>query len=205
MGTRDPAGMTINGMVGKQLFLSPCSSRAQRRHSARAAAAVFFAIAALVALVAVLPSLHPSGFVSVQGTLSRGDVVAQHASHSVYYSNADVERLKARRKESRQELREWERRGLMGPKTVPVEYDKLPAIDDLYNRVYTGNADKDPVGGRKRYTYLVLFKVDPTAKGPEKLKQQITEYLRFFKTKMSCTNLKATKKPSPIDGEAVVT
>jgi len=197
--------LTINGMVGKQLFPSPCGSQVHQRRPARAAAVVFLAATTLVALVAALPALRPIGFVSVQGTLSRGNAVALRAKNSIYYSNADVERLKNRRKESRQELRDWESRGLMGPKIVPAEYDKLPSIDDLYNRTFSGNAAKDPIGGRKRYTYLVLFKLDPTSKGPEKLKALLVDYVRFFKTKMSCKDIKIKKKKSPIDGANVVT
>jgi len=83
--------------------------------------------------------------------------------------------------------------------------DNLPAVEDLYNRTFTGNADVDPVGGRRRYTYLVLFKYAPGVAGQERLKEILKDYVRFFKNKMSCRSIKVKSMRSPINQEAVVT
>lgn len=159
---------------------------------------------AIAALVAALPALLPtSAFVSVQGRLSRGDAVARHVSP--YYSNADRERLARRRNETRIQSRQDMARALQGPKTMPFDYDNLPAVEDLYNRTFTGNADVDPIGGRRRYTYLVLFKYAPGVAGQERLKEILLDYVRFFKNKMSCKNIKVKSMRSPISQEPVVT
>jgi len=158
---------------------------------------------AIAALVASLPEWRSSAFISVQGTLSRGDVVARRAS--VYYSNADRERLARRRNETRFAKREHDRLALMSPKTAPADYENLPAVVDLYNRTFTGNADIDPIGGRRRYTYMILFKYAPGAGGQERLKAMLLDYVKFFKYKMSCRNINVQLKRSPIDDQTTVT
>jgi len=157
------------------------------------------AIAGMVAL----PEWRSSAFISVQGTVSRGDSVARRVSP--FYSNADRERLAQRRNETRFAKREHDRLALMSPKTAPADYENLPAVVDLYNRTFTGNAEIDPVGGRRRYTYMILFKHAPGAAGQEKLKSILLDYIKFFKTKMSCLHIKAELKRSPIDNERTVT
>ncbi|OLQ04030.1 hypothetical protein AK812_SmicGene12940 [Symbiodinium microadriaticum] len=57
---------------------------------------------------------------------------------------------------------------------------------------YSGNVDEDPVGGRKRYTYWVMFK-RPAMRTSTDMKKILAEYMFFFKLLRS-----------PIDGQSVV-
>merc|ERR1740121_3394020 len=83
---------------------------------------------------------------------------------------------------------------------APLNYDKLPSIDDIYSRTFSGNGDTDPVGGRKRYTYYILYKYDPTEMGKAAFKESREEFIRFLKFKMSCRDIKGVLTKSPIDG-----
>jgi len=159
----------------------------------------------LVALAAVAHAgLFAASFVPASSSSgrpwerrSRGGAVVRHVSK--YYSNIDRDRLSKLRKELRIQAKER-----TGPTTPTIDFDKLPAIDDIYNRKYSGNATVDPIGGRKRYSYFVLFKRSPgqTAAG---LSQLINEYIWFLKNKMSCKDIRAKVMPSPIDQSKMVT
>jgi len=113
---------------------------------------------------------------------------AVRPANSPYYSNADRERLARQRKENRQLRRE---KLLGGPTQAALNMDKLPAVEDIYARKFSGNADEDPIGGRKRYTYMVLFKHNPADVGSNALKEKILKYIEFFKYKMSCRDIEA--------------
>eukprot|EP00930_Biecheleria_cincta_P005145 TRINITY_DN106064_c0_g1_i1.p1 TRINITY_DN106064_c0_g1~~TRINITY_DN106064_c0_g1_i1.p1 ORF type:complete len:264 (-),score=52.99 TRINITY_DN106064_c0_g1_i1:55-846(-) len=116
-----------------------------------------------------------------------------------YYNNADRERLARQRREKRIEVRS---RDWKAHKPI-LDMSKLPSVEDIYDRTYSGDADKDPIGGRKRYTMFVLFKnADEAAQG-QRLKQVILEYMYFFKKEMSCRYIKAFPRKSPIDGNKV--
>jgi len=118
-----------------------------------------------------------------------------------YYANEDRARMARMRRETRIEVRarDW------GAHKPMLDMNKLPSVEDIYDRKYTGDADNDPVGGRKRYTMFVLFKnADEAAQG-QRLKQCILEYMYFFKKEMSCKNIKAFPRKSPIDGNRVTT
>ncbi|CAE8624957.1 unnamed protein product [Polarella glacialis] len=116
---------------------------------------------------------------------------------SPYYSNEDRERLLRARTDKRIALREKQSHAPTGP-----DYNKLPALEEIYNRKYSGNADDDPVGGRKRYTYYILFKNDQKLKA-ERMKEIVFEYMWFLKYKMSCKDITVKARKSPIDGQAI--
>merc|ERR1711972_825874 len=88
---------------------------------------------------------------------------------------------------------------------VPLNYDSLPAVEDVYTRLFSGNATADPPGGRRRVTWWIFFKNDPREVGNGKLEKNIKEYMRFFKFDMSCKDLKVKVDRSPIDGKQLVT
>merc|ERR1719410_2961261 len=52
---------------------------------------------------------------------------------------------------------------------------------------------------------MILFKYAPGVTGQEKLKSILLDYVKFFKTKMSCKDIKVQLKRSPIDNEKTVT
>mmetsp|Transcript_42688 Transcript_42688/g.76531 ORF Transcript_42688/g.76531 Transcript_42688/m.76531 type:complete len:263 (-) Transcript_42688:73-861(-) len=130
---------------------------------------------------------------------ARGPKVQVRRGVSPYYSNEDRERL-AR---WRQEVREKVRADKQSHKPNE-QLDKLPPLEDIYNRKYSGDADKDPIGGRKRYTYFVMFKT-PAMRTPEDMKKVLAGYWFFLKKKMSCRNLRITPRKSPIDNGKMVT
>lgn len=129
---------------------------------------------------------------------ARGPKVQTRRGTSPYYSNEDRERLARRRQEVREQVRADKQ-----SHKPDIQLDKLPAIEDVYNRQYSGNVDEDPVGGRKRYTYWVMFK-RPAMRTSTDMKKILAEYMFFFKKKMSCRNIKITPRRSPIDGQSVV-
>jgi len=167
----------------------------------RASTAPLFGLLALAA--AASAALAAVAFVPVGGSVwkpaqsVRGDAIVRRVSQ--YYSNKDRERLKQMRKEMRIELRERS-----GPTTPTLDWDKLPAIEDIYNRKYSGNATADPIGGRKRYSYYVMFKMSPKLTSSS-LSEKIMSYIWFLKNKMSCRDIKAQPMKSPIDGASTGT
>jgi len=117
-----------------------------------------------------------------------------------YHSSKERERILRRRKMIREEDKEFRKTGGTNP---TLNYDKLPAIDDLYTRQFSGNANEDPVGGRPRYTFIMMFKHDPKSFGEDSLKAAILNYINFMKTKLSCKSITAKAMLSPIDGKAI--
>lgn len=118
---------------------------------------------------------------------------------SPYYSNEDRERLSRARRETRIAVRE--NKGKPSNK-ARVNLDKLPAIEEIYNRRFTGDGTLDPIGGRNRYTYYVMFKSSTETRADE-LKQILLEYMYFLKYKMSCRNIEVQARKSPIDTQWV--
>lgn len=143
-------------------------------------------------------SSHQSWLASSSPELEEMPLIVRRVSP--YYSNEDRERLAKQRQERRLALRE--RKGKQSHKPM-VDTAKLPAIEEIYTRSYSGDADVDPIGGRKRYTYWVLFKHADTTNTPGKLKPIILEYMLFLKKKMSCRDIKVYPRKSPIDGASV--
>lgn len=129
----------------------------------------------------------------------RASLLTRRASE--YYNNNDRERLARKRRETRIEVRgrDWK-----AHKPI-LDMSKLPSVEDIYDRKYSGDADKDPIGGRKRYTMTVMYKNSDEAAQGQRLKQVILEYMYFFKKEMSCRNIKAFPRKSPIDGNKVTT
>lgn len=117
---------------------------------------------------------------------------------SQFYSNLDRERLAKQRQERREALR-----ARVGDKIShkPIDMDKLPSVEDIYARKYTGDGDTDPIGGRKRYTYWILFKNADTTNGPSKLKPILLEYMLYLKKKLSAKDIKVYPRKSPIDND----
>lgn len=193
-------------------WLRPAGAQA-RRHVAARRVALGLALGLAAAFAAVAPAARAAGAFAAWGGPSRcagglpvagapvvpgrGEAVARRVSP--YYSNADRERLARARKESRLARR------LPEPSSAPINYDLLPPIEDIYKRRFTGNSTIDPIGGRKRYTYYVLFKYDPRSTGQEALKQAILEYIWFMKYKMSCRNIEVQTRKSPLDQASLTT
>lgn len=76
------------------------------------------------------------------------------------------------------------------PTTDHLNYDNLPPVDDVYNRVYSGDAEKDGPGGRKRYTMSILYKYDKDKSlSPKSMKVKLDELMLFMKKKMSCRDV----------------
>lgn len=103
---------------------------------------------------------------------------------SPYYSNEDRERLKRGRQEMRIKRRQEP------PVTDHLNYDKLPPIDDVYSRQYSGDAEKDGPGGRKRYTMSILYKYHKDNNlDPNSLKLKLDDLKLFMLKKMSCKDI----------------
>jgi len=126
------------------------------------------------------------GAALVDGLLMRQPMRASAVSMRVspYYSNAYRERLARRRKEMR--LIRKDQAQTKGEEHL--NFDLLPPIEDIYSRRYSGNVTSDPIGGRKRYTFYLLFKSN------QKLEAQLNRYRSFFKYKMSCRNIEINAK-----------
>ncbi|CAK9050632.1 Hypothetical protein SCF082_LOCUS27899 [Durusdinium trenchii] len=139
---------------------------------------------------------------------ARGPKVNARRSISPYYSNEDRERLARLRQEKREHAREFSQNSTwvteqMKLGNIPtVNLDKLPPLEDIYNRQFTGDADKDPIGGRKRYLYYIMFK-SSAIKNAFDMKKIVAEYWYFLKKKMSCKDIQITPRKSPIDGNSV--
>eukprot|EP00929_Paragymnodinium_shiwhaense_P033436 TRINITY_DN18360_c1_g1_i1.p1 TRINITY_DN18360_c1_g1~~TRINITY_DN18360_c1_g1_i1.p1 ORF type:complete len:283 (+),score=71.13 TRINITY_DN18360_c1_g1_i1:94-942(+) len=103
---------------------------------------------------------------------------------SPYYSNQDRERLARQRKEARIERRK------KPYKVNDLNFDKLPPINDIYSRKYSGNVEQDGPGGRKRYTMTIMYKYNPQkALTAGTLKTKLDDLKIFMRTKMSCRDL----------------
>lgn len=123
------------------------------------------------------------------------------ARQSPFYSTGDREREYRWRQEGRERQRQ---QVAQGQTRSTLNYDTLPSIEDIYNRKFTGNSTIDPIGGRKRYTYYILFKDDGDL--TESLfKSTLGGYGSFLKYKMSCRDVMAKTMLSPIDGQKRVT
>lgn len=169
----------------------------ERRHRCSAAAVLTVAAGAAIAVLMPTVSRSFTGGMSLPAAPRTDSAVAMRVSP--YYSNLDKERMARMRKETRLERRR------APPVTQTLDFDKLPPIEDIYARKFTGNAETDPVGGRKRYTMTVLFKSTGGKTQQEELKKQIYDYISFMKLKMSCKEIGAKVKKSPIDGAAQIT
>jgi len=172
-----------------------------------AAAAV--AVPAVMTMTTAFAPAFGGSWPAVGAGTSRGEAVVRRARNKYavrrlpggrYYSNADRERLARQRSESRLARRE---QGLM-KYTAPIDYNTLPAVEDIYNRRYSGKATEDPIGGRKRYTYYILYKEAPGVTKPDNLKKKILEFIAFLRDKMSCRDIKASLRKSPIDSMSTV-
>mmetsp|Transcript_32477 Transcript_32477/g.39952 ORF Transcript_32477/g.39952 Transcript_32477/m.39952 type:complete len:275 (+) Transcript_32477:78-902(+) len=139
---------------------------------------------------------------------ARGPKVNARRTVSPYYSNEDRERLARLRQEKREYAREfsqnasWVRQQTENGNIPVADLNKLPALEDIYNRQYTGDADVDPIGGRKRYLYYVMFK-QPAFRTTVDMKKAVAEYWYFLKKKMSCRDITITPRKSPADDQIV--
>lgn len=137
----------------------------------------------------------------------RGDLVARNARSILkvlslknrkapYYSTEDRDRMARQRRERREYFRERE----SWPAPAPLDLSKLPPIEDIYERKFSGDASKDPIGGRKRYTFFVLYKLAPETKNTTYMETKVKDLITFFKTKLSCRKIVAQGRKSPISG-----
>lgn len=156
------------------------------------------------------PLLSEEASASLVTRHARGPKVNARRSVSPYYSNEDRERLARLRQEKRDYAREfsqnstWVRQQTEMGNIPTADLKKLPALEDIYNRQFTGDADVDPIGGRKRYLYYVMFK-QPAIRNAVDLKKTVAEYWYFLKKKMSCRDIQITPRKSPIDGQKITT
>ncbi|CAJ1401334.1 unnamed protein product, partial [Effrenium voratum] len=117
---------------------------------------------------------------------ARGPKVVTRRGPSPYYSNEDRERLARDRKEKRDFARGHTK---VDQSHVPsADLEKLPPLEEIYSREYSGDADADPIGGRKRYLYLVMFK-QPAMTTAVAMKQVIAGYWYFLSKQMSCKDI----------------
>lgn len=179
--------------------------------SLAASAAAALLVWKAAAFAGLGPSVPRAPLLDSVAQARRGDLVLRRAralrtqpvwaKNSPYYSTGDRERLARQRRELRTAKREMS----LAKRTVPtLNYDLLPAIEDIYSRSFTGNASIDPIGGRKRYTYFVLFKYAKSKEGdwgPEQFKTAVLRYRDFFVNKMSCRNVEIQLRNSPIPGQ----
>jgi len=211
--------LVVDGMDGAPRRLCPAAVdlvQAQQRRGAtvrRATLGLALGLAAALAIAVPAAAGAFAAFVHAGGgaprfaaapavrlrPAGRGEATAMRVSP--YYSNVDRERLARQRKETRLA----KRTGPKTPESTPLNYDMLPAVEDIYNRQYTGNATADPPGGRKRYQWTVLFKYDPRDDRQKALQKKILEYIYFMKYRMSCTNIAAQTRKSPLDGRTFTT
>ncbi|CAK0841268.1 unnamed protein product [Prorocentrum cordatum] len=160
------------------------------------------ALAALASRLATPAA--PSAFVGTAlqevGSRSSSTVAMRSGSASAFFNN---DRIKLQRKE-RMHKEALFRIAESKPRSErfhkPMNWDKLPPTDDVYARKFSGNADTDAIGGRKRYTLYVLYKYDPSAPGQQAFKESRERFAKFLKFKMSCFNVLGTQTKSPIDG-----
>lgn len=162
-----------------------------------AAAAALVASTSFVLRSAASTFALAGGCRPLAASSERASAVAMRLSP--YHGQADRERLARQYKETRIKCRQ------QAPRTLKLNYDMLPPVEDIYNRRYSGNATVDPVGGRKRYTFHVLMKEGVKIAGADATKAIIYDYIKFMKFKMSCTRIEAVLKKSPIDNQAVTT
>eukprot|EP00933_Yihiella_yeosuensis_P048298 TRINITY_DN4440_c0_g1_i1.p1 TRINITY_DN4440_c0_g1~~TRINITY_DN4440_c0_g1_i1.p1 ORF type:complete len:262 (+),score=38.12 TRINITY_DN4440_c0_g1_i1:103-888(+) len=154
---------------------------------------IFMAAALLCLRTAPFDAAFALTGASSPGAVPASSVESLVARHAARVSNADRLALT----KARQEGRDRARTGWKPAEHVPLNWDKLPAVEDLFKRKFTGNATEDPIGGRKRYTFHVLFRDDAATKGAEQLKTIILEYMGFFKYKMSCRDISAKTRNAP--------
>ncbi|CAJ1350078.1 unnamed protein product, partial [Effrenium voratum] len=130
--------------------------------------------------------LEASGGDSLVTRQARGPKVVTRRGPSPYYSNEDRERLARDRKEKRDFARGHTK---VDQSHVPsADLEKLPPLEEIYSREYSGDADADPIGGRKRYLYLVMFK-QPAMTTAVAMKQVIAGYWYFLSKQMSCKDI----------------
>lgn len=167
------------------------------RHFAPRLALAGIALAALASRLAA-----PSAFVGTAleaGSRSGSAVAVRAGSASAFFNN---DRVKLMRKERmhKEALLQVENTRRKDNQHKPMDWSKLPSTDDIYSRTFTGNGDKDPIGGRVRYTFYILYKYDPGAPGQKAFKESRETFLKFLKFKMSAVNILGTVAKSPIDG-----
>lgn len=167
--------------VGSTVVMARSGRRGPGQHAMLGCAALL--VAALSAPSAFLTLAGRS--VPVPQVLGSRDEAAVARRVSPYYSNADRERLLKRR----QELRTYNRENPEPKQDTELNFDKLPSIEDVFRRKYTGNAETDPIGGRMKYTYYVMYKfpLDPSVKAIDDL---IKDFIAFLKLRMSCKDIK---------------
>jgi len=157
----------------------------------------------LAALASRLASLAaPSAFVGTAlqaGSSSSSAVAMRSGSASAFFNNDRVKLMRKERmhKEAQFQVDHTKRRETWHQ---PMDWSKLPPAEEIYNRKFSGNANEDPIGGRKRYTLYVLYKYDPGMPGQKAFKESRETFLKFLKFKMSCFNIRGTMTNSPIDG-----
>ncbi|CAK0845522.1 unnamed protein product [Prorocentrum cordatum] len=160
-----------------------------------------------LALGVVLAALASRSVDLPDGTALQADsrsslaVAMRSGSASAFFNNDRVKLMRKERlqKEAMFRVAESKPRN-EGRFHKPMDWDKLPPTDDIYARKFTGNADQDPIGGRKRYTLYVLYKYDPSRPGQKAFEESREKFLKFLKFKMSCFNILGTVTKSPIDG-----
>lgn len=89
----------------------------------------------------------------------------------------------------------------------PISWDMLPSVEDVSLREFTGDAKVDPIGGRKKYSFLVMFKFLTALSAQsvnQDLKKAIDDYILFFTKKMSGRDVSATLRRDPKDRESSI-
>jgi len=171
--------------------------------SLRAVAPSPSSLAFAAGLSAGVPATRRGEAVVMHGK-KRMNTAALRQGRSPLISTLDRDRLARRRQEMREENRE--RRGQPAKTMASLNYEKLPSVEDIFSRTYSGDERNDPIGGRKRYTLYLMFKYDPAAQGgPQWLRDNVLEYITFMKRRISCRNVIAEPMLSPIDGRNKIT
>uniref|UniRef100_A0A7S2PN99 Uncharacterized protein n=1 Tax=Zooxanthella nutricula TaxID=1333877 RepID=A0A7S2PN99_9DINO len=83
--------------------------------------------------------------------------------------------------------------------TPSLNYDYLPSVEDIYARKFTGDSRTDPVGGRKKHSWYVLFKKDDQLFPKEKIRGELEAIGRFLKFEMSARDITFKLMKSPLE------
>lgn len=115
------------------------------------------------------------------------------------------------RENYRRRNREWKFiHSLNRTSQKPVEFEKLPSVEDINSRVFSGIAKQDPIGGRKRYTYFIMFKFADGMERPKGTKDKpglddtIKEYIAYFQTRLSGMDITVKQRKDPRNSEQSV-
>jgi len=96
----------------------------------------------------------------------------------------------------------WRQEARSGQATQVIRkpnQDKLPGMDDIYARKFSGNAAEDPIGGRKWYSLQVMYGDNPKK---DLIRRHMEKFNAYLRGKLSAKNVQvATLAPGMVETE----